>query len=147
MASNAENVSIWWRHHGCGQRYSYACCDTKGIKTWISCFVIAPCMINKPMMAAVIIVIRASLLMFLLWVSLFSVHPSVHPTSVRSLRPFQYMIAKVPVDHWITWMNKLHYRKTSNIRRTLVGNKIVDHSDVVGASPVGAAPTTSSFST
>ena len=39
------------------------------------------------------------------------------------------------------------YRKTSDIRRTLVGNKIVDHSDVVGASPVGAAPTTSSFST
>ena len=29
----------------------------------------------------------------------------------------------------------------------LAGNKIVDHSDVVGASPVGAAPTTSSFST
>ena len=39
----------------------------------------------------------------------------------------------------------LTYRQ--NIRRTLVGNKIVDHSDVVGASPVGAAPTTSSFST
>ena len=39
------------------------------------------------------------------------------------------------------------YRKTSNIRRTLAGNKIVDHSDVVGAPPVGAAPTTSSFST
>ena len=39
------------------------------------------------------------------------------------------------------------YREVSNIRRTLVGNKIVDHSDVVGASPVGAAPTTSSFST
>ena len=39
------------------------------------------------------------------------------------------------------------YRKVSNIRRTLVANKIVDHSDVVGASPVGAAPTTSSFST
>ena len=38
------------------------------------------------------------------------------------------------------------YRQTSNIRRTLVGNKIVDHSDLVGASPVGAAPTTSSFS-
>ena len=41
----------------------------------------------------------------------------------------------------------LNYRKTSNISRTLVGNKIVDDSDVVGASPVGAAPTTSSFST
>ena len=39
------------------------------------------------------------------------------------------------------------YRKTSNISRTLVGNKIVDNSDVVGASPVGAAPTASSFST
>ena len=40
------------------------------------------------------------------------------------------------------------YRKTSNITRTLVGNKIVHNSDVVGASPVGgAAPTTSSFST
>ena len=39
------------------------------------------------------------------------------------------------------------YRQTSNIRHTLVDNKIVDHSDVVVASPVGAAPTTSSFST
>ena len=37
------------------------------------------------------------------------------------------------------------YRKTSNISHTLVGNKIVDHSDVVGAPPVGAAPTTPSF--
>ena len=41
----------------------------------------------------------------------------------------------------------ISYRKVSNIRRTLEGNKIVDHSYVVGASPVGAAPTTSSFST
>ena len=40
-----------------------------------------------------------------------------------------------------------HYRLKSNIRRTLVGNKFVDHSDVAGASSVGAAPTTSSFST
>ena len=32
-------------------------------------------------------------------------------------------------------------------RHSLVGNKIVDHLDVVGASPVGVAPTTSSFST
>ena len=38
------------------------------------------------------------------------------------------------------------YRQVSNIKRSLVGNYIVDHSDVVGASPVGAAPTTSSFS-
>ena len=39
------------------------------------------------------------------------------------------------------------YRQTSNIRATWEGNTIVDHSDVVGASPLGAAPTTSSFST
>ena len=39
------------------------------------------------------------------------------------------------------------YHKTSNIRRTFAVNKIVDHSDVVGASLVGAAPATSSFST
>ena len=40
----------------------------------------------------------------------------------------------------------LYIRQVSNIRRTYVGNYIVDHSDVVGASPVGAAPTTSAFS-
>ena len=39
------------------------------------------------------------------------------------------------------------YCQTSNISHTLQGNDIGDHSDVVGASPVGAAPTTSSFST
>ena len=39
------------------------------------------------------------------------------------------------------------YRQTSNISRTLVENKFADHSDVVGVSPVGAAPTTSSFLT
>ena len=48
------------------------------------------------------------------------------------------------------WFNSLRpddkYRQVSNIRRTLEGNAIVDHSDVAGASPVGAAPTTSSFS-
>ena len=43
--------------------------------------------------------------------------------------------------------NQLWYRQTCNVRRTLVGNEIADHSDVVGASPVGAAPTTSLFST
>ena len=39
------------------------------------------------------------------------------------------------------------YRQTSNISDTLIGNKLDDHSDVVGASPVGAAPTTSSYLT
>ena len=44
-------------------------------------------------------------------------------------------------------LKKTVYRQVSNIRRTLIGNEIVDNSDVVGASPVGAAPTTSSLST
>ena len=39
------------------------------------------------------------------------------------------------------------YRQTSSINHTLVGSKIVNHSDVVGASLVGAAPATSSFPT
>ena len=42
---------------------------------------------------------------------------------------------------------RLKNHKTSNISRTLVGNKIVGHWDVVGASPDGAAQTTSSFLT
>ena len=37
------------------------------------------------------------------------------------------------------------YCQTSNISQTLVGNKIADHSDVVGASPIDAS--TTSFST
>ena len=37
------------------------------------------------------------------------------------------------------------YRQNCNINRTLVGKKIVEHSDVAGASLVGAAPTKSSF--
>ena len=41
----------------------------------------------------------------------------------------------------------LYHCQTSNISRTLAGNKIVDHSDVVGASPVSTAPTASSFLT
>ena len=46
------------------------------------------------------------------------------------------------------WMHiKYMYFQTSNISHALGGNDIADHSDVVGASPVGAAPTTPSFST
>ena len=41
----------------------------------------------------------------------------------------------------------LTYCQTSNINCTLVGKKICDHSDVVGAAPTGDDPTKSSFST
>ena len=73
-----------------------------------------------------------------------------------------YITVKIPFKN--SWINKNFqtclligwqlcyqpvkgYRQVSNIRCTSVGNKIVDNSDVVGASPVGAAPTTSSFLT
>ena len=56
-----------------------------------------------------------------------------------------------PADTFITMVIKKasdkhisKYRR--NISRTLVGNKLADHSDGIGASPVGAAPTPSSFS-
>ena len=52
----------------------------------------------------------------------------------------------LPLISVMTQIYKLTYRKTSNIRRILVGTKIADHSDEGGASLVGAAPTTS-FST
>ena len=56
------------------------------------------------------------------------------------------------MDPWtiqagIRGLFQYEYRKTSNISGTLVGNKIVGNPDVVGASCVGTAPTTSSFST
>ena len=46
---------------------------------------------------------------------------------------------------WIDFDGR--YRQTSDISCTIVGNKIVDHLDVDGASPVGTDPTTSSFLT
>ena len=54
-----------------------------------------------------------------------------------------------PLRQYSNYMVSLHitYHQASNVRRTVVNNTIVDHSNVVGASPVGVAPTTSSFST
>ena len=40
---------------------------------------------------------------------------------------------------------KNKYLQTSSINHTLVSNKIVDDSDVIGALPVATAPITSSF--
>ena len=48
---------------------------------------------------------------------------------------------QIPCVHFIIF----EYHETSDITRSAVDNKIADHSDVVGSSPVGAAPTTSLF--
>ena len=50
-----------------------------------------------------------------------------------------------PASHAV--VRQIAYCQTSNISHTLVRNEIVGHTDVVGASPVGTAPTTSSFLT
>ena len=46
----------------------------------------------------------------------------------------------VDVENLISEMGN-NYCQTSDIRGTLVGYEIDDHSDVIGALPVGAAPT------
>ena len=88
--------------------------------------------------------------------------PQCHPALIGTSRCREYLqgtfhnaVCGVNIDRRFCWFVMyshfgivgIDYRQVSNIRRNLVGNKIVDHSDGVGASPVGAAPTTSSFST
>ena len=51
------------------------------------------------------------------------------------------------IDHRQSTAGHYTYCQTSNTNHTLVSNKLVNHSDVVVASPVGAVPTTFSFST
>ena len=58
-----------------------------------------------------------------------------------------FSISMQKESHGVSLLERWIPFTVSNIRCTLVGNRIVDHSDVVGASPVGAAPTKSSFST
>ena len=48
---------------------------------------------------------------------------------------------------FVALKTKYSVKTTIKHKRALVGNKLPDHSDVVGASTVGTAPTTSSFST
>ena len=74
--------------------------------------------------------------------------------SIKFCFKFKYFPARRCIWIWCLRMAAIlssgrwvKYRQVSNIRRTLIGNEIVDNSDVVGASPVGAAPTTSSLST
>ena len=67
--------------------------------------------------------------------------------SVKSCLLILCTVMSVFIFFQLSNWEEYSYRKTSNISRTLVGNEIVDNSNVVGASPVGTAPTTSSFST
>ena len=75
------------------------------------------------------------------------VYKSIHSVKVALCYKTNYHYVTTNIMLLLTLCYKTNFRKTSNISRTVVGNKIVDNSDVVEASPVGAAPTTSSFST
>ena len=81
---------------------------------------------------------------------LIDIRPKYKLSSIAQEKP-DYLLRKMKTQVIIHRHDSLPYmptyRKVSNISRTLVGNLIVVHSDVLGASPVGAAPTTSSFST
>ena len=79
-------------------------------------------------------------------VSSSSGNGSVSPGSKPLPEPMLTQIC-VTIWHHSATIGYITYRQISNISRTSVGNKFVDTSDVVRASPVGTAPTTSSFST
>ena len=55
-------------------------------------------------------------------------------------KPVEWDMDGILISKWI-------YRKLFDIRGTLAGNEIVDHSDVVGGVPTSDAPTTSEWST
>ena len=55
-------------------------------------------------------------------------------------------LAKPPKRSLNSKVSEWNYRQTSHISRTLVGNMSIHNSDIVGASPGGAAPTASSLS-
>ena len=75
------------------------------------------------------------------------VHENVIWSSIFSEAWCSYFIKYSEYEEYTNNNGHLkQYHQTSNIMHTLVSIKVVDHSDVDGASLVGAAPTTSSFS-
>ena len=103
---------------------------------------------------------------------LMAVYTGIHQCDIGTIihsrdlengfQPFNYLLPKSTddIDNKISTITitiimlvaicdhpNFDYRQVSHISRTLVGIIIVDTSDVVGASPVGAAPNTSSLST
>ena len=57
----------------------------------------------------------------------------------KILRAESY-VDTIQIFSWWIAERSINYHQTSNIRRTLAGNKHVDHSDVVGAAPIQLHP-------
>ena len=78
----------------------------------------------------------------------FIMNDYITTTKQSTTKPCAYFLGyTVCVVNDTTWNSNLLSNLSIQISRTLVGNKTVEHSDAEGASPVGAASTTSSFST
>ena len=78
------------------------------------------------------------------WIFIWKFQKSIFLFDLHTWCKTVFLKASAITIHVFYWM---YYCKTSKIKCTSVGNKIVGHSDIVGASPVGAAPTISLFST
>ena len=78
---------------------------------------------------------------------LFSLGVSLDTANDRLVKKARICLGKGLLLNRSQDNNLMTYPKTFNTKRTLVGNEIVDHSDVGTAPPVAAIPTTSSFST
>ena len=80
----------------------------------------------------------------IIWVLFWCVFRSLLRNSWNQHQDCTFLSASI-IGHSRPYINI--YRQTSNTRRSLLGTKVANHSHVVGASPVGAAPSTFSFST
>ena len=59
------------------------------------------------------------------------------------VKQFDYSKRSILIEKHFEMKSTVKY----NLSRTLMGNKLAYHSDVAGASPIGAAPTTPSILT
>ena len=127
MASNAENVSIWWRHHE-RQDPPPLTCPPRPLSSPPP-----PSSLGQasavPQTSYEKAILRKT--RFFPFLENINTHIYIYVYQCDSIRNGVSSI----------------YCQTSTISHTWVGNKIAYHSDVVGALPVGAAPTTSSFLT
>ena len=135
----------------CPNRWAMGCLNIVRIFKKFDSIIMAPycIMFNHSVQLLRVVMIsfplcsRSGSMWCLLWIRDGVAYHNASPAGLWCLR-YQPECVVFALYVFVNWEI---YRKTSNISRTLVYNKMVDHSDVVGASPVGAAPTTSSYLT
>ena len=122
---DVEDKNLWggsqWNITLCS--YFSQCCSHTGINLTVPGWT-TPCLLRR--------------LFFVFGMSAWSNEISSQETKCKCLGHFLYLIHQEKTNTM--------YRRTSNIRRTLVGNELVNHSNVEIASPVGTDPITTSFS-